>query len=315
MDKQELLNRYQQGDRNFRGIDLSGADLSWQDLSNANFANADFYGATLRGTQLAHADLSEAHLAYVNLEGANLSEANLNSAHLDNATLEGANLQSALYNDQTKFPYGFDAIAAGCTHAKNVKPPAAPPASTPPAPEPPLENAPQPEPTPPAEVNRVFVNTSPAADIPSTTAPNPSDSSTPPKSKHTLWIIIGSAIAVFLGGWIALYGSRSNLGKNPFATVSFPRPACGDSIPAAKSFPISFYPVYVDYSSGSLAKIRAQYCKDAYPITRQDTGRRAVQVASFTSASRAKDFAAFMMEKLGSGEVGSPRRVKRIDDL
>jgi hypothetical protein len=319
MDQQELLNLYTQGDRNFAKIDLSrGVDLSWQDLSGANFTGADFYGAVLSSIQLTASTLSQANLAHANLSQANLSAANLRGADLTGAILDNVNLQGAIYDEQTMFPYGFNVIASGCIHAKDIKPPAPPPSPTTPPPEPSSIPNLNPESfTAPASATHEpgesseWVSTS----IPASSAQISQPVQPVKRSPAWSWILV-SAIVVFLGGWLALRGNEaSQLAKNSFRNVSFPRPACGDPVPPAKTFPVSFYPVFINYSPDNLASVRTQYCRDAYPARRQETSQQAIQVASFTSINRAKDFAEFMSVKLGSGEVGKPRRVNRIDDL
>ena len=84
MDAQELLKRYNEGER-------------------------DFVGANLRGAGLQRADLGGANLFEANLEGANLVQ----RAFLAEANLNGADLQGAVYSHQTVWPEGFDPIAAG----------------------------------------------------------------------------------------------------------------------------------------------------------------------------------------------------------
>jgi hypothetical protein len=52
-------------------------------------------------------------LAYADLSGANLSAATPIGAKLLGANLSGANLQEAKYDKDTKWPDGFDPVAAG----------------------------------------------------------------------------------------------------------------------------------------------------------------------------------------------------------
>lgn len=128
---EEFWKRYEDGERDFTGINLTGVDLSGEtldsnvslsqaNLSNANLANAkltgvnligaNLQGANLNSTNLQSADLIEANLSganltkvilysarliQVNLSLANLSEANLNSANLTTANLCRANLTQA----------------------------------------------------------------------------------------------------------------------------------------------------------------------------------------------------------------------------
>jgi uncharacterized protein YjbI with pentapeptide repeats len=60
VNNQELLNRYQQGERNFRRQNLSGLSLIGQ-----NLAEADFSGANLRGARFDRSILKEANFTGV----------------------------------------------------------------------------------------------------------------------------------------------------------------------------------------------------------------------------------------------------------
>lgn len=105
-----------------------GAILSEATLSHANVVGANFVGAILTGANLSGANLGGVHFVTANLDGADLSgahldgadfrEANVSGADLSGAILEGdiyggATLERAKYNDQTKFPKGFDPEAHG----------------------------------------------------------------------------------------------------------------------------------------------------------------------------------------------------------
>ncbi|MEQ8755808.1 MAG: pentapeptide repeat-containing protein [Coleofasciculus sp. G1-WW12-02] len=119
-----LIKRYEAGERDFSGTDLSGIklygsklieiDLSGADFSNANLENArlsdvdlndaNFSYANLRNTRIrgrvhnanfSHANLTGANLSYAKLGKANLSHVNLTGANLQNTSLSSANLQSA----------------------------------------------------------------------------------------------------------------------------------------------------------------------------------------------------------------------------
>lgn len=89
----------------------------------------------------------------------------------------------------------------------------------------------------------------------------------------------------------------------------YPKVACGDPAPST-SGEHELYPVFVDYSPGTLRYIKNKLCQDAFPKKRED-GRASIQVASFTSRNRAVDFASFVREQVGSGEVGEPTIVNR----
>lgn len=108
------------------------AQLLHATLSNARMIGADLSRARLIGTNLSGADLSKAdligaNLCRANLSGANLSEARLIFSYLMGADLSGANLnkadlKEAKYDQSTKWPDGFDPIAAGAVlkpHRKN----------------------------------------------------------------------------------------------------------------------------------------------------------------------------------------------------
>ena len=124
MKAEELLQRYQAGERDFQGIEIrySGAiqnvDLSRANFSNANlqecgfFGSANFNGATLRNTILG-VNLRRASFRLSDLQGAVLCqrflgaynfqnqssyliEADLTSANLAQADLRAVNLQRAI---------------------------------------------------------------------------------------------------------------------------------------------------------------------------------------------------------------------------
>jgi uncharacterized protein YjbI with pentapeptide repeats len=75
---EQLLEQYNQGDRNFEGSDLDGANLSGLalkeiNLSRASLRKADLTGADLSSALLFQADLSTAILNRVDLSRANLT--------------------------------------------------------------------------------------------------------------------------------------------------------------------------------------------------------------------------------------------------
>ena len=83
---EDFLKRYEDGERDFTGINLAGVDLSGQTLdSNVSLSQAN----------LSNANLANANLTRVNLIGANLQEANLNSTNLQSADLIEVNLRGA----------------------------------------------------------------------------------------------------------------------------------------------------------------------------------------------------------------------------
>ncbi|HEY9894326.1 MAG TPA: pentapeptide repeat-containing protein [Candidatus Sericytochromatia bacterium] len=90
MQVQDLLERYQNGERNFAQIDLSSANLS-----GVNLRDADLTDANMTGANLSWAFLSRANLTGACLRRADLRSASLNNAVLNQAILSGANLSKA----------------------------------------------------------------------------------------------------------------------------------------------------------------------------------------------------------------------------
>ena len=108
---------------NLLGANLSSADLTNANLERVNLKSANLKTANLRYANLRSSTLNRANLVGVNLTGANLIKANLTftnltNANLINANLTGADLTNAIltkakYSEKTKWPEGFDPVAAG----------------------------------------------------------------------------------------------------------------------------------------------------------------------------------------------------------
>ncbi len=101
------------------GCDIKpNARCGWASLRDADLNAADLSGAVLnravlRDADLTDADLSSAILWNTDLRGADLSGADLSGADLSGADLSGVDLSGAKYNDNTKWPEGFDSATAG----------------------------------------------------------------------------------------------------------------------------------------------------------------------------------------------------------
>jgi hypothetical protein len=95
MTREELLNKYANGERDFAGANLAYANLAGAYLAGANLTGAYLARADLTGANLTHADIARADLAYANLTHAYLTGANLTGADLNHAELAGANLTGA----------------------------------------------------------------------------------------------------------------------------------------------------------------------------------------------------------------------------
>ena len=105
MDAEELVSKYNAGDRDFRWSELAGGeltavnlmevDLAESNLAGAQLSRADLHMANLTQADLTGADLSWAILSWANLSGARLGGADLRMANLTGARLVGANLAGA----------------------------------------------------------------------------------------------------------------------------------------------------------------------------------------------------------------------------
>lgn len=109
MKAKELIEKYKNGQRDFRQVDLEGENLAWSTLTDADFRGANlqhvnFKGATLHrvkfneGASLAFSDLSSAELINADLRGTNLEGANLSETQLN-----------AIVDEHTRLPRGFQA--------------------------------------------------------------------------------------------------------------------------------------------------------------------------------------------------------------
>jgi len=77
MEAKELLKRYNEKERDFRGANLSWVNLSETDLHGIDLRGADLRGADLSGADLRGADLRGALLRETDLRGANLEYSSL----------------------------------------------------------------------------------------------------------------------------------------------------------------------------------------------------------------------------------------------
>lgn len=92
MNREELVNAYQAGRRDFTGVSLNGENLDCLSLRDIQLQGAsmvytslietDLQGANLQGARLTNADLRSARLVNTNLDKADLKYANLRVAVL-----------------------------------------------------------------------------------------------------------------------------------------------------------------------------------------------------------------------------------------
>ena len=95
MTADELLQRYAEGRRDFRGVLLPGADLRAAELPDVDFRGADLTGANLERANLCGADLSQACLGRAQLTAAQFRRARLAWADLRDAVAHQADLREA----------------------------------------------------------------------------------------------------------------------------------------------------------------------------------------------------------------------------
>jgi regulator of replication initiation timing len=111
--------------------------------------------------------------------------------------------------------------------------------------------------------------------------------------------------------WYKIQGSNGSVGyvRSDYIELlsasvyanAFPKDSCGDHNPGGIH---QWYPVWVDYSSENLEKIRSRYCRDAFRKRDKTDSNTYIQVASFLRESDARQFAKFMQNEVGSGGVG-----------
>jgi hypothetical protein len=107
-----------------------------------------------------------------------------------------------------------------------------------------------------------------------------------------------------------------NVSDQPSVDKSIPLPeksekSCGDSPPIdPKSYPVSFYPVSVEYSDKNLELVQKHFCEDAIKIKSKSLGKEVLQVASFTSMQRADSFKEKLSQHFSQAMVGDPTIVE-----
>lgn len=136
-----FLSRIDMQQANLDGINLKNADLSDANLTESSLVGAELTKAHLTGINLSQANLSKAIFANSVLTQANFkaaclekaslmsavlieadfSQADLSGADLSGANLTSTNLQDAIYDNDTKFPMGFDPKARGMQNKSTVE--------------------------------------------------------------------------------------------------------------------------------------------------------------------------------------------------
>lgn len=93
-----------------RGAIFSHANLCKASMIGATFREASFYEAGLYGIDIPRS------LRSADLRGADLRQASLSGTDLRGARLSGARLEGATYDEDTKWPRGFDPAKAGARY-------------------------------------------------------------------------------------------------------------------------------------------------------------------------------------------------------
>ena len=100
----ELLLRYQNGERHFAQAELDGPNY---DLRNANLEGADlshsFITADFRGANLRGVDFTSSNIKTCDFRGAELHEAIFSGALLEGTRFDGAFLEGAKFDGATCF--------------------------------------------------------------------------------------------------------------------------------------------------------------------------------------------------------------------
>lgn len=106
--RNELVDRYEAGERNFRGLDLDGETL---DLRGSNLTGADFSGsfifADFRGANLECCVFERANVKTCDFRGANLRGASFREAAVDAADFSGAEMAGACFDGASAFGHIF----------------------------------------------------------------------------------------------------------------------------------------------------------------------------------------------------------------
>jgi uncharacterized protein YjbI with pentapeptide repeats len=111
MTAEELLERYEKGERDFSGVDLTkasfeecmldGANLSQAILRQVSMAFVELLNVNLEGADLTEIDVFDVSWKECNLQNANLERAILVESTLEDVNLKKANLRFTSWGDTT----------------------------------------------------------------------------------------------------------------------------------------------------------------------------------------------------------------------
>lgn len=96
-----------------KNADFTGVQMSFRQGSGAaEFTDTTFKNADLRGSDINTATLTNVDFSGADLSGVNLGNATLLNVNFEGAILEETRFEGAKYDAATKFPDGFDPVAA-----------------------------------------------------------------------------------------------------------------------------------------------------------------------------------------------------------
>jgi hypothetical protein len=82
---------------------------------------------------------------------------------------------------------------------------------------------------------------------------------------------------------------------------------CGDRLPTdPKAYPVSFYPVSVEYSDQNLALVKKHFCEDAIKVFSKSLGKDVIQVVSLINQEKAIAFKEKLSQHFSQAMVGEP---------
>lgn len=94
VSRQEIVNAYARGERNFSGISCTESDFHGTNLSGADFSGSDF-----QFCDFSHCDLSDCDFSSANLDWCSFFRATMKRTNLSNATIRYSVLNSAIFEN------------------------------------------------------------------------------------------------------------------------------------------------------------------------------------------------------------------------
>jgi uncharacterized protein YjbI with pentapeptide repeats len=93
--RRHILIAYENGMRDFSGLNMSDANMSDADMSGADMSGADMSGANMSDADMSRANMSGANMRGADMRGANMSDADMSRANMSDADMSGADMSGA----------------------------------------------------------------------------------------------------------------------------------------------------------------------------------------------------------------------------